>query len=164
MVGSKEEAVIKVGGMVIDDNDDNDEIETTNYFGDSVHNINPCKNTDNYNNQPTGSRRERARASRKCSSPALNHYEFFYYSRFGPSWQKKRRGGSRVREIMDYHIEVKNNRIVVTVQNNSAMSSSSQIDDNEEFDYVDEEDEENGDSGKKRMKKPIKARSLKSLL
>ncbi|KAL4339190.1 hypothetical protein GQ457_08G022730 [Hibiscus cannabinus] len=192
MVGSREGAIMKkVGGMVIDDNDDSNEIKTAKQFGfenqceeqeedkesnllkscssngDSGNNINPGKN------QPTGSRRGRDRASGKGPSSASNPYEFYYYSGFGPSWGKKRRGGGgKVKGIGKNHVEqkeVENNGSVITGQNNPAVSYSSQIDDNEEFDYVDEdededEDEENGDSGKKRMRKPIKARSLKSLM
>ncbi|GMI75898.1 MATERNAL EFFECT EMBRYO ARREST 46, EMBRYO SAC DEVELOPMENT ARREST 8 [Hibiscus trionum] len=202
MVGSKEEAIMKVGGMVIDENDDNNEIKTAEQFefesqceeeeedkesnqepallkscsnnssngGDSGNNINPGKKAENYNNQPTESRRGRARTSRRGSSSGSNPYEFYYYSGFGPSWGKKRRGGDKVKGInKNLHIEseeVETNGSVITAQNNSALSSSSQIDDNEEFDYEEEEEEdgENGDSGKKRMRKPIKARSLKSLM
>ncbi|KAL4325170.1 hypothetical protein GQ457_11G001360 [Hibiscus cannabinus] len=196
MVGSKEEAIMKVGDMVIDDNDDNSEIKTAKEFGcesqreeeeegvkesnqepallkscnnnsssissDTGNNINPGKKAEN---QPTGTRRGRARTSRRDSTSASHPYEFYYYSGFGPSWGKKRRGGYKVKGISRNHFEpkeVENNGSVITAQNNSALSSSSQIDDNEEFDYVD--DEENGDSGKKRTRKPIKARSLKSLM
>ncbi|KAK8504138.1 hypothetical protein V6N13_132035 [Hibiscus sabdariffa] len=200
MVGSKEEAIMKVGDMVIDDNDDNSEIKTAKEFGfesqreeeeegvkesnqepallkscnnnsssdTGNNNNNPGKKAENYENQPTGTRQGRARTSRRDSSSASNPYEFYYYSGFGPSWGKKRRGGYKVKGISGNHFEpkeVENNGSVITAQNNSVLSSSSQIDDNEEFDYVDEEDEEeNGDSGKKRTRKPIKARSLKSLM
>ncbi|KAK8639701.1 hypothetical protein V6N13_138072 [Hibiscus sabdariffa] len=140
---------------------------------DTGNNINPRKKAaENYENQPTGTRRGRARTSRRGSSSASNPYEFYYYSGFGPSWGKKRRGGYKVKGIGRNHFEpkeVENNGSVITAQNNSALSSS-QIDDSEEFDYVEEEeeeeedDDENGDSGKKRTRKPIKARSLKSLM
>ncbi|XP_039021332.1 uncharacterized protein LOC120153447 [Hibiscus syriacus] len=197
MVGSEEEAIMKVGGMVIDGNDDNNETKAANQFGfecqceeeegdeessqepallkscnnsnGNGYNINLGKKVENYNNQPTGSRRGRARASRKDSFSTPNPYEFYYYSGFGPSWVKKRRDGDEGKGINKNQIEpkeVENNICVITSQNNSALLSSSQIDDNEEYDYVDEEeeDDENGDSGKKRMRKPIKARSLKSLM
>ncbi|KAE8708000.1 Syntaxin of plants 71 [Hibiscus syriacus] len=198
MVGSEEEAMMKVEGMVIDDNNDNNETKSAKQFvfesrceeeeednesnqepcllkscynsSDSGDNINVSKKVENYNNQPTVSRQVRARASRKCSSSASKPYEFYYYSGFGPSWGKKRRGEDKVKEgISKNQIErkeVENNGNVITSQNNSAQSYSSQIDDNKEFDYVDddEKDDENGDSGNKRMRKPIKARSLKSLM
>ncbi|KAK8650553.1 hypothetical protein V6N13_140185 [Hibiscus sabdariffa] len=195
MAGSREGAIMKVGGMVIDDNDDSNEIKTAKQFGfdnqcedeaDKESNLlKSCSsNSDSGNNiinpgknQPTGSRRGRARASGKGPSSASNPYEFYYYSGFGPSWGKKRRGGGKVKGIGKNHVEhkeVENNGSVITAQNNPALSSSSQIDDNEEFDYADEDeeeeeeeeedDDENGDNGKKRMRKPIKARSLKSLM
>ncbi|KAE8679528.1 Syntaxin of plants 71 [Hibiscus syriacus] len=164
MAGSKEEAIMKVGGMVIDDNDDNSEIKTDKQFGfenqceeeedmepnqepgllkscnynnssDSGNNMKPGRNTENYNNQPTRSRRERARASRKGPSSASNPYEFYYYSEFGPSWGKKRRGGGKGNQGGKRHHCPKQ----------FGPSSSSQIDDNEEFDYVDEEEEDDED-------------------
>ncbi|GMI85914.1 MATERNAL EFFECT EMBRYO ARREST 46, EMBRYO SAC DEVELOPMENT ARREST 8 [Hibiscus trionum] len=165
MVGSK------VGGMVIDDNDDDNEIGTAKQFGfeeeeDKESNLlKSCSNSSDTgsNIKPTGGSR---RASGKGPSSASNPYEFYYYSGFGPSWGKKRRGGGKVKGINKNHMEPKEveiNGSVITAQNNSALSYSSQIDDNEEFDYVDEGEEEE-DSGKKRMRKPIKARSLKSLM
>ncbi|KAE8727531.1 Syntaxin of plants 71 [Hibiscus syriacus] len=194
IVGSKEEAETKVGSMAIDDNNDNYETKSAKQFGfesqceedeedkesyqepcllkscnnsgDSGDYISVSKKAGNHNNQPTVSGRLRARASKKGSSSASNPYEFYYYSGFGPSWGKKRRGGDEVKGIRKINRidpkEVENNGSVITSQNNSALSSSSQIHDNEEFDYVD--DDENEDSGKKRMRKPIKARSLKSLM
>ncbi|KAF7826080.1 AAA-ATPase ASD, mitochondrial-like [Senna tora] len=87
-----------------------------------------------------GARRAKARAAKKVSySSSSNPYEFYYYSGFGPSWGKRR--GDRNGE------------------GNDKM-------DKQEFNYEDDDEEEdaNGDSGKKRMRKPVKARSLKSLM
>ncbi|XVF22509.1 hypothetical protein REPUB_Repub12eG0178700 [Reevesia pubescens] len=204
MMESEEKAIMKVEGMVIDDNDDNDETKIAKQFGfksqceeeDKEPKEDPllksCNNSFDSGNNPSsltskkaeknnkvnvGSRRGRARAAMKGSSSASNPYQFYYYSGFGPRWGKRRGGGSdrATGEISKNCIieakEVENNSSAITNQNNTTPSSSSQIDNNEEFDYVEydeeddfEEDDENGDSGKKRMRKPIKARSLKSLM
>ncbi|XP_028769315.1 growth-regulating factor 3-like [Neltuma alba] len=139
-----------------------------------------------------GARRGKARAAKRASSSssssaASNPYEFYYYSGFGPLWGKRRgdrngEGSNNHRSKNEQLKGVENSTITEaeeaneeTTQNTSSpsrSSSSSQMD-NEEFDYgmdddeEDEEDEEegaNGDSGKKRMRKPVKARSLKSLM
>ncbi|XP_021280092.1 major centromere autoantigen B [Herrania umbratica] len=202
MMESEEKAIMKVEGMVIDDNDDNDEMKIGRQFGfksqceeeeeeekeekqEAL--LKSCNNNNNHssdsgnnpssltskkaekNGQVTGSRRGRARAAKKGSSSASNPYEFYYYSGFGPLWGKRRGGSDRAGEISkDIEAkEVENNSSAITTQNNTTPSSSSQIDNDEEFDYVDDEDDEddeNGDSGKKRMRKPVKARSLKSLM
>nr|XP_016438706.1 PREDICTED: uncharacterized protein LOC107764616 [Nicotiana tabacum] len=70
--------------------------------------------------------------------------EFYYYSGFGPLWGKKRSHAKTDPATSDSH-------------GAKSSSSSSQMD-TEEFD----EDEENGKI--KRARKPIKARSLKSLM
>ncbi|XP_048320710.2 uncharacterized protein LOC107432955 isoform X2 [Ziziphus jujuba] len=123
-----------------------------------------------------------------------NPYEFYYYSGFGPLWGRKRgdRGGGAVDHNKNENVE--NNVVVDDdddddddddVDNDNdgknaqttTRSSSSRMD-NEGFDYVDEDDDDDddgdddeddddgsgGDSGKKRMRKPVKARSLKSLM
>ncbi|KAG4119687.1 hypothetical protein ERO13_D11G095300v2 [Gossypium hirsutum] len=184
MMESEDKAIMKVEGMVIDDNDEvkfgfqtqcEEEEEGSKQervlksCGNDSGN-NPSKKSDKNNYQLTGNRRGRARAAKKGSSSASNPYEFYYYSGFGPSWGR-RRGGEMRKNIIEGK-EVENNSSAVTAQNNTTPSSSSQFDNNEEFDYVDDEDDEydddeedeNVDSGKKRMRKPIKARSLKSLM
>ncbi|KAL4599131.1 hypothetical protein ACB092_11G105300 [Castanea dentata] len=135
-----------------------------------------------------GARRARARAAKKGSSSASNPYEFYYYSGFGPLWGRKRGdrsggGGGGEDGTKSAHQEAtakvavavagesvnnnnnnNSNNSVSVATPSSTPSSSSQFD-NEEFDYVDDEDEDDGgDSGKKRMRKPVKARSLKSLM
>ncbi|XVF73149.1 hypothetical protein PTKIN_Ptkin12aG0178400 [Pterospermum kingtungense] len=198
---SEEKAIMNVEGMVIhDNNDDNDDgtkmakqigfksqceeyeeekqsglLKSCNSNNDSG---NPssltAKKAADKNNQLSVNRRGRARTAKKGSKSASNPYEFYYYSGFGPLWGKRRGGGSGG-EISRNNIieEAKEgeNCSAITTQNNTTPSSSSRINDNEGFDYVDddddeeeEEDDENGDSGKKRMRKPIKARSLKSLM
>ncbi|MBA0741352.1 hypothetical protein Gogos_014513 [Gossypium gossypioides] len=157
MMESEDKAIMKVEGMVIDDNDEvkfgfqtqcEEEEERSKQervlkscSNDSGNN--PSKKSDKNNYQLTGNRRGRA-----------------------PSRQE------RVVVSVEPGKEVENNSSAVTAQNNTTPSSSSQFDNNEEFDYVDDEDDEydddeedeNVDSGKKRMRKPIKARSLKSLM
>lgn len=92
--------------------------------------------------ETTHSSRGRPRRPKKSSSS-----EFYYYSGFGPLWGKKR-GQSTEKSV---------------------QSSSSQMD-NEGFDYIEDDEDDNDDeveNGKtkiKRARKPIKARSLKSLM
>ncbi|XP_009757496.1 uncharacterized protein [Nicotiana sylvestris] len=76
--------------------------------------------------------------------------EFYYYSGFGPLWGKKRSHARTDPATSDGH---------------GAQSSSSSQMDTEGFDYVEDEDDEDEENGKiKRARKPIKARSLKSLM
>ncbi|XP_015065393.1 uncharacterized protein LOC107010628 isoform X2 [Solanum pennellii] len=100
--------------------------------------------------ETTQSSRGRPHRSKKSSSS-----EFYYYSGFGPLWGKKRGSSSTGKSTQ------------------GAQSSSSQIDD-EVFDYEDDEEDEYDDNDDervgnnklkiKRTRKPIKARSLKSLM
>ncbi|KAI4355109.1 hypothetical protein L6164_003913 [Bauhinia variegata] len=119
-----------------------------------------------------GVRRARARAAKKSTSS--NPYEFYYYSGFGPLWGKRR--GDRNGEGTKNESKILENSTITDTKATAATnvspsatastpSSSSQIE-HEGFDYVDddEEDDTNGDSSKKRMRKPVKARSLKSLM
>ncbi|XVE77170.1 hypothetical protein DITRI_Ditri13aG0040200 [Diplodiscus trichospermus] len=196
MMESEDKAIMKVEGMVIGDNGDNDGMKIIKQFGfkgkceelEEKELLKSCNNSCDSGNNPsslttkkadknypiTGNRRGRGRATKKgSSSTASNPYEFYYYSGFGPLWGK-RRGAAAAAGEMSKNIneakEVENNSSAITTQHKTtSSSSSSQIDNNEEFDYVDDEedddeDDENGDSGKKRMRKPIKARSLKSLM
>ncbi|CBI40435.3 hypothetical protein VitviT2T_023841 [Vitis vinifera] len=107
------------------------------------------------------------RRGRGLKKPPSNPNEYYYYSGFGPLWGKKR-GGSKP----------ESNRNELKTE--SPPSYSSQIDspddpdqkieeehhhdddDEDDDDMVDEE--ENGESAKKRNRKPVKARSLKSLM
>lgn len=122
----------------------------------------------------TGARRGRAKAGKRGSSSGSNPYEFYYYSGFGPLWGKRRgdRGEGNKSEGKDAgngSCIAAAAAAVASPQNTTPSSTSSPIERNEKFDYVDEDDDEedtneNGDSGKKRMRKPVKARSLKSLM
>ncbi|OIT00091.1 PREDICTED: uncharacterized protein LOC109230397 [Nicotiana attenuata] len=93
----------------------------------------------------TSSSRGRPHRPKKSSSS-----EFYYYSGFGPLWGKKRSHAKTDPATSDSH--------------GAQYSSSSQMD-TEGFDYVEDEDDEDEENGKiKRARKPIKARSLKSLM
>ncbi|KAL1546612.1 hypothetical protein AAHA92_23186 [Salvia divinorum] len=86
-----------------------------------------------------------------AATSASNPYEFYYYSGFGPRWGKRRGEETRNAET-------------------EAAAISYTGDEDFDFfaDYEDEDEdaeEERSDNGKKkRVRKPIKARSLKSLL
>ncbi|KAL2487901.1 putative membrane lipoprotein [Forsythia ovata] len=102
--------------------------------------------------------RRRPRAKKAASTlSSSNQYEFYYYSGFGPRWGKKRGENKWIsRPKNDYRY------------NDMSQPTSSQID-NEKSKFEDEveyeeEYEVNGESGRKRARKPIKARSLKSLM
>ncbi|KAA8516076.1 hypothetical protein F0562_019255 [Nyssa sinensis] len=91
----------------------------------------------------------------KKASAAPNPHQFYYYSGFGPLWGKKRvTRADQPNKISDTKPKV---GAVLKITPPSSPS---------EFDYVedDDEDDENEDAGKKRIRKPIKARSLKSLM
>ncbi|XP_055805013.1 uncharacterized protein LOC129873846 isoform X2 [Solanum dulcamara] len=98
--------------------------------------------------ETTHSSRGRPHRPKKSSSS-----EFYYYSGFGPLWGKKRGPSSTDKST------------------NGAQSSSSQMD-NEGFDYMEDDEYDDNDDDEveicklkiKRARKPIKARSLKSLM
>lgn len=97
--------------------------------------------------ETTQSCRGRPHRPKKSSSS-----EFYYYSGFGPLWGKKRGSSSTGKSTQ------------------GAQSSSSQMD-NEGFDYIEDDEGDNYDDEVanckvkiKRTRKPIKARSLKSLM
>ncbi|KAG5622142.1 hypothetical protein H5410_007360 [Solanum commersonii] len=98
--------------------------------------------------ETTQSSRGRPHRPKKSSSS-----EFYYYSGFGPLWGKKRGSSSTGKSTQ------------------GAQSSSSQMD-NEGFDYIEDDEGDNDDDEEiensklkiKRTRKPIKARSLKSLM
>lgn len=101
----------------------------------------------------------RPRGSKLASTTAVNPSEFYYYSGFGPLWGKKR-GGKELKNS-----ETKKDAVITTAESSSSYVDNGVIhlvefDDDDEDDYNEEEDEE----GTKRKRKPIKARSLKSLM
>ncbi|XP_027336741.1 putative uncharacterized protein DDB_G0289263 [Abrus precatorius] len=126
-----------------------------------------------------GNRRVKTRSAKK--PPSSNPYEFYYYSGFGPLWGKRRGdrngegsknsvGGGENSTMVESEDVVDAPSDVVDDNNNSNNNDNnvcaSEMD-NGEFDYVDDDEEEDvneDDGGKKRMRKPVKARSLKSLM
>ncbi|KAG5231382.1 major centromere autoantigen [Salix suchowensis] len=112
----------------------------------------------------TGARRGRAKSAKRGSSSNSNPYEFYYYSGFGPLWGKRR--GDRDAVNKNEAKDVDDSTVIGSMIPNTTPSSSySPIENNQGFDYVDDDDDdEEEDSGKKRMRKPVKARSLKSLM
>lgn len=120
-------------------------------------------------NADAGTRRLRGR-TKKGTSSTSNPYEYYYYSGFGPLWGRKRGGGDKGSESK---VVVDNSTTSATNQTPSSTPSSSSQIDTKEFDYVDDDDVDDdeddddcsgGDTGKKRVRKPVKARSLKSLM
>ncbi|GMP43537.1 hypothetical protein CsSME_00012860 [Camellia sinensis var. sinensis] len=90
--------------------------------------------------------------------------EYYYYEGFGPHWAKKR--GERGEPSNTSNAESDEVEEIVLTPPSSAQIGC------KEFDYVDNDDEdddddnagESGTLGQKRTRKPIKARSLKSLM
>ncbi|KAG8389181.1 hypothetical protein BUALT_Bualt02G0202300 [Buddleja alternifolia] len=97
----------------------------------------------------------RPRPKRASTLASSNPHEFYYYSGFGPRWGKKRgenskNNGSTTPKSVEHEHEL------------DPLILSRIID--EDFDYDEDEEEENRENTKKRARKPIKARSLKSLM
>ncbi|KAJ8450248.1 hypothetical protein Cgig2_033442 [Carnegiea gigantea] len=93
-----------------------------------------------------------------------NPYEFYYYSGFGPSWAK-RRGGDRP---FDDDSNSKNKKTKKKKEKEKEDDNGVDMVD-EELDYIDDYDDDDDEEedlygGSKRARKPIKARSLKSLM
>ncbi|OIT31459.1 PREDICTED: uncharacterized protein LOC109208652 [Nicotiana attenuata] len=168
-------SISEVGGDSVkyENNQDEDvymeELGLDKDSGDNLcrHHFDEVKHYNNYAKIPDkqqeaaaaaiGSSRHRPRA--KKSSFSSSPYEFYYYSGFGPSWGRKR--GYRK---ADSDATAKDVQCMAQVSNDSHLTqfSSSQIN-YDEFDYVEGEDVEEK-NGKKKARKPIKARSLKSLM
>ncbi|KAL9303990.1 hypothetical protein ACSQ67_021253 [Phaseolus vulgaris] len=126
-----------------------------------------------------GTRRVKTRgAGKKAAGTAAassNPYEFYYYSGFGPSWGKRR--GDRNGEGSKNNMVGSENSTMVesggggddNVGGGEVGGSVSEMENEGIIDYVEDDDDEEevvveDDSGKKRMRKPVKARSLKSLM
>ncbi|KAL6505243.1 hypothetical protein OROGR_025060 [Orobanche gracilis] len=94
-----------------------------------------------------------ARTKRAPATSTSSPYEFYYYSGFGPRWGKKRgetncKNSSSVKRNIEHEDEIEH--------------ATGRYDEHE--DEEDEEEESRDIVGKKRVRKPIKARSLKSLM
>ncbi|KAL7151622.1 hypothetical protein ABFS83_04G044100 [Erythranthe nasuta] len=110
----------------------------------------------------------RARPKKSSASSSANPYEFYYYSGFGPRWGKKR---GEINKDGGRNIMPENAR------NEQEMMAAVGEEDSDEVEYEEEDEEENNNNnntnninnnnnnnGRKRVRKPIKARSLKSLM
>ncbi|GER24950.1 growth-regulating factor 3 [Striga asiatica] len=104
---------------------------------------------------------EPRRPARPKKAPSSNPHEFYYYSGFGPRWAKKR--GSDCNNTSASASSNGNVEHRHEIEKN--YYSSEDESESDELDYEDlEEDEEEEKNGRKRGRKPIKARSLKSLM
>ncbi|KAI3975019.1 hypothetical protein MKX01_005130 [Papaver californicum] len=116
-------------------------------------------------------RRNKGKLSGKKSS------EFYYYSGFGPLWGKNKRGRppNEVKKEQEEEEEEEEleERQVIDDQTSPKMKiivKEENVNDNgcmfvdDDFDDDDSDEDCNGVNGKKRYRKPIKARSLASLL
>ncbi|GAB4861695.1 hypothetical protein Ancab_036948 [Ancistrocladus abbreviatus] len=132
-------------------------------------------------NESTPTPPKRRGRPRKTAVAATTPNEFYYYSGFGPRWGKKRSGSNSSKAELGKIVEAeasnnKDDDNLSSAVAGASNSSSSQIDDIvmetvEELDYIDDEEEEEDIDGgdgsgirRKRGRKPIKARSLKSLM
>ncbi|CAA0823946.1 Putative membrane lipoprotein [Striga hermonthica] len=104
---------------------------------------------------------EPRRPARPKKAPSSNPHDFYYYSGFGPRWAKKR--GADCNNTSASASANGNIEHGHGIEKN--YSSSEDKSEYDEPDYEDsEEDEEEEKKGRKRGRKPIKARSLKSLM
>ncbi|CAK8571466.1 unnamed protein product [Lathyrus sativus] len=115
-------------------------------------------------------RRGRGRPKKAVgSSSNNNNNEFYYYSGFGPLWGKRRgdsdnKNGDNGITLGSSEDKVKVNDGVGVGVNAVPCYSAMEI---EGLDYVDDYDYDDygdDDNGKRRMRKPVKERSLKSLM
>ncbi|KAL3536798.1 hypothetical protein ACH5RR_000164 [Cinchona calisaya] len=121
-------------------------------------------------------RRPRPKKPASSSSSSSNPYEFYYYSGFGPPWGKRRgvraSTAAAIKEAKeDEDEELRFSTSPQSSSDKNIVEINSQID-KDGLDYVEEDEEdddeddknENNGLGRKRCRKPIKARSLKSLM
>lgn len=123
------------------------------YSNNSAHSA--TKNSAKSSVEARGRPRIKKRAAQSLSNP----YVFYYYSGFGPRWGKKR---GEVRKNINEEFNIPKNDL----EDDKEASSSCDIEDAEIEGLEEDEDEveKNEEIRKKRARKPIKARSLKSLM
>lgn len=159
----------------------------------SSHQVNKASNSAHSVGKKSEKASESRRRPRpkKPSTLSSNPNEYYYYSGFGPRWGKKRgpaaatkaepytsSGGSEasrndVELVVEPNTPQTNHNNASAAEENFPFPRSSRMD-IEGFDYIEddddddeeevEEDDEIGQTEKKRARKPIKARSLKSLM
>ncbi|XP_073136115.1 uncharacterized protein [Henckelia pumila] len=113
--------------------------------------------------KPSAEARGRPRIKKRTAQAqsSSNPYVFYYYSGFGPRWGKKR---GEVSKSINEELNIPKNDL----EDDKEASSSCHIEE-EEIEGLDEDDDEDEvekdeEIRKKRTRKPIKARSLKSLM
>ncbi|RHN39867.1 hypothetical protein MtrunA17_Chr8g0348581 [Medicago truncatula] len=118
--------------------------------------------------------RGRPKKSLVGSASGSNSNEFYYYSGFGPSRRKQRKGdckseGEDNKSVVELgstssdnvKVNVGDNNVVPSVDAN-VVTCSEGLDCVE--DYEDDYDDSGDDNGNRRTRKPVKERSLKSLM
>lgn len=114
--------------------------------------------------KPAAEAQRRSRPKKPPATSSSNSYEFYYYSGFGPKWGK-RRGGETRKNSNGCQISKNVGDANAEVEVETAPAAGKDHLDFFEYEDDDDEDEDEiGDNGRKRVRKPIKARSLKSLL
>ncbi|XP_061997826.1 uncharacterized protein LOC133715363 [Rosa rugosa] len=122
-----------------------------------------------------GTRRARPKAVKKGASSA-NPYEFYYYSGFGPKWGRKR--GKKGEVVVEEEEEANNTesaagKVATSCSTSSANtdpqpSSPHNVGNGDQLDYMeddfDDEDGSDEEGGPRRMRRPVKARSLMSII
>ncbi|KZV15797.1 hypothetical protein F511_02013 [Dorcoceras hygrometricum] len=116
-------------------------------YSSSAHTTAKCSS------KPVSEGRRRPRVKKPTMPSSSNPYEFYYYSGFGPRWGKKRGGDSSKGDAAE------------SLDRGHYMEPSILSETDDEFEH-DEEDinEDEDQNGKKRTRKRVKARSLKSLI
>ncbi|KAL6126203.1 hypothetical protein ACLB2K_074254 [Fragaria x ananassa] len=120
-----------------------------------------------------GTRRPKV-VAKKGEAALKNPYEFYYYSGFNPRWGRDR-GISKHKEAAKVaaaeNVGATPTTSCTTTQiSNPESPPSHKIDNGDQLDYIeddfdDDEDEDGGgECGRKRMRRHVKARSLKSLM
>ncbi|PIM97409.1 hypothetical protein CDL12_30121 [Handroanthus impetiginosus] len=123
-----------------------------------VKNYNSLAHHVNKKSEKTSSEpRRRPRPKKASTSSSSNPYEFYYYSGFGPRWGKKR--GETCKDTDSIMSQSIGHEHEV-----DPVPSISDEFDYSEFEDEEEDEDEDRENGKKRVRKPIKARSLKSLM
>ncbi|CAN8308962.1 unnamed protein product [Cochlearia groenlandica] len=113
--------------------------------------------------RPRGSGKK-AKALSTAAAPT-NPYEFYYYSGFGPRWGRRRNGSGGDDKIVmsDEKTTAFNEEVDETAAFNDESRSFDYEEEEEKYDVIDEEDSDNVKMNK-RGRKPLKERSLKSLM
>ncbi|GMH21718.1 hypothetical protein Nepgr_023560 [Nepenthes gracilis] len=124
---------------------------------------------------PTPAVPKRRGRPRKTTASPTNPNEFYYYSGFGPRWGKKRTASKdsrqtiRPKAITDDGEESNDNSNNYAASITPSLPSDIAMEDIEELDNIDDDEEEtdgdlDGEICRKRARKAIKSRSLKSLM